>query len=265
LSSQKGFSQEQINKLSEYIHNFEHQYTSVLSHGLIKEQATELAHLAMKAASKIWYRMNTNFEKIEKIHKERVEYIQALGEHLYNIPNIKNSVDLMLMIKDLATGTDGCKSDMDLAFCLNDNIIGINLASDFDRNSVAVRFLDNNIAPSITEFMANPKRKYPTNTSQIDYKNQAYSTTWLRTVSKEKDHDPLILFNGKETIVHARKYVSQNLFGYNRCGVLSIPVQKISKEGIFEELMGLFNPEEAKEDKPTLNTQTVLNLNLQGV
>lgn len=213
-----------------YLNNLETKYRESLIKGNYNSrEAAEKAHIISKAGRKVWYRMKTNFDTIEELHRKRIEYIQSLGNYLYDNSNIRKIVDLMLMIKDLATGTDGYESDMDLAFSF-----------DVKNNAAARAIAINALEPVITKFELTRTTSRPPKTAHIDWKDQVYATSWLRSVADQRPSQEQILERiqgGFKTNTYTRRFLTETIFGFKDTSPLSVPIYPISKREIYDELM----------------------------
>lgn len=221
--------------LETYLNDFEANHRqSLIRIGHTSKDAAEEAHTISKVARKLWYRMKTDFDNIEEIHKERVAYIQSLGDYLHNDHNIRKIIDLMMIIKDLAMGTDGSGSDMDLAFAFN-----------VENNAAARSIAINAIEPIIANFEPESGVNHPKDTSHIDWKDQVYATDWLRSIADQPSlHEQILeqIPGGFKTNTYARRFLTENIFGVMDGHHLSVPIYPISKKGIYDELMEKFTP-----------------------
>lgn len=238
-----------VSDLEVYLPTFEEDYkTGLMDSGYGSEYAAQEGHDISKVVRKLWYRMKTNFDEIEGIHEKRVAYVQALGKFLYDDNSIRQRVKLMLMIKDVAAGTDGWLSDIDMVF-------GIDVKNNTRARGVGL----NTIAPAIRAFESTYDIGYPPDTAHLDWENQTYSIRWLRSVAREPP-SPEYIFDGFRSNTQTRNYLAENVFG-SRDGVrMSVPIYSITDKSLYEKLMDDFT--QSKRSRSTQQSPEGIQMKL---
>lgn len=158
------------------------------------------AHGHAKKVRKIWYRIHTNFDEIEDLHRRRIRHMALWADYIYRHANQR--VGCILIIKDMAAGTDADWSDMDAA-----------IVFDVKDHSYARQRAMNSIARKTDMFTSGKRGKgKPPRTGHIDLVNNAYSFSDLMdTAGKEAEATPD--FDGYETNTRRKNYLKDEVFG----------------------------------------------------